>query len=253
MRLQLGRGEPDVALEIAEGRGERVLRQDGPQELLGLPAVAVGHVERRAPVDVARLDVARDELRARVHADRAEDAPGDRVEERLRELGVGAVAEIALELGLHLLAQQSVGGRRTQHAAQLVHGPVDGARAELQPRQRIHLRAAPVARLEAQLGPPADVLELGLIGGERLPDGGRPPARQLGVRLVQHAGPLPMTKSECISPGPSGLSWAFSQRRSVHLTAERQSRRCDGDPAPCGASSGGELSPRAPHPGRHFN
>ena len=119
-------------------------------------------------------------LDGRIGAHRAEDPPGHRVEEGLRQLGVGPSLQ-ALSGGTSSRPRGSAPGRRLPECRARRRPPVEMDAVEREPGRRVGLGAAPVAPLEPLVGPAGDLLEAadpclvrgmnrGGGAGDRLPD-----------------------------------------------------------------------------------
>ncbi len=172
----------DAALEVAPGGAEAVVGQELLEQEIERAAigVAVRHDDRARAAE--RIDLEREELDFRVHADRVEEPPRDRAEESFQELRIGEYRDAPRIVGLDRRPQRGVQRGISEALLHLRDRLVDHGGVELEALDDVGLAAGPVAVLESFRGTPRDRAVFRVVAGERRDDRGRALG---GARIAQ--------------------------------------------------------------------
>jgi hypothetical protein len=171
-------GEGGIATCIGVGRVPAEVAEHGLDEAGEVSNRPVGAIEAVGRLDRGNLEVGVDELDVRVDTEGREDAPGDRVEERFRELGVLPAGDQPGVDGLGPRPDDGVRDPFGENGPNVPLDVVDDRAVEVKPLGRVLGGALPVAALEACLGAPGDLVECFAMALERLGDGDRGQVRQ---------------------------------------------------------------------------
>jgi hypothetical protein len=155
------------------GRAEAVVGEDLLEQQVERAAVDVALGDGGRVGAAERIELEREELDVRVHADRVEEPARDRAEESLQEFRVGQRLDALRIVGLDLGPERGVVRGVTELQAQLGDRAVDRGGIELEPGYDVGLAAGPVPALEALRRAPRDRPELGVVPREGRDDRGR--------------------------------------------------------------------------------
>ena len=161
---------PDAAFEVAPGRAEPEIGQQFFDEQVQRAPIGIGVADHLRGDAAQRIQVENEELDRGVDADRAEQPSGDRAEVGLEEFRVGQLGDLGGEALLDQPPERHVVDALAEPARQVVNGPVDAFRVEVEPLDDVALGAGPVEVLEALRRTPADRAEFPVVVGEFVDD-----------------------------------------------------------------------------------
>ena len=157
-----------AAVEIDVGRAEPEVREHFLEQQFERAAVHVDVRFDRRGDGGDGVEVERDKFDRGVHADRAERAARDRVEECLVELPIGKRLDEFRKPPLDAAPHRAFRRLVAELRAHFRNGAIDVLVVKLDALHRVALTSAPVARFEALRRAPRDHPIFSVVVGERL-------------------------------------------------------------------------------------